>query len=358
MANYRNIVLPPPLYFESFDNIPEGQLPAGWTEKSYTEVQNPEIDFGNLDSAAYATWTVVNADRFKGAFIPYSNPDAPQSQKKDMQRVLSINPLVVTNGKVLGAPLAQGRFLFGDSAYRNGASQVMFAFTPDYDCSGKTNVHVSFHSLYEQNQDSIGAVEYSVDQGAHWLPVVYLLVGSVVVTTTNELTGQVSVDAVATFSTAHDDVALYSDDNGEQKGGTYGAFIAAPISQDLAPFITPRVDDDPVESKRIELFRLPQADNQSKVRFRFAYAGTDSWYFGVDDFGLYSITNAPVVRPALAIARSGANLIVSWPADVAGFTLETTEILGGPTWKPVSGVVGNAATITPGAAQAFYRLRQ
>jgi hypothetical protein len=102
----------------------------------------------------------------------------------------------------------------------------------------------------------------------------------------------------------------------------------------------------------------PQADNQAKVRFRFAHAGTDSWYFGIDDFGLYSISNAPAARPALALARSGANLIVSWPADVAGFTLETADTLVNPTWKPVSGVAGNAATITPGAAQAFYRLRQ
>jgi hypothetical protein len=48
---YRNIVLPAPLYFEDFDATPEGQLPAGWTSVSYTEVQNPEPDLGNLDSA-------------------------------------------------------------------------------------------------------------------------------------------------------------------------------------------------------------------------------------------------------------------------------------------------------------------
>ena len=30
----------------------------------------------------------------------------------------------------------------------------------------------------------------------------------------------------------------------------------------------------------MELFRLTQADNQAKVRLRFAQAGTGSWYFG------------------------------------------------------------------------------
>jgi hypothetical protein len=46
------------------------------------------------------------------------------------------------------------------------------------------------------------------------------------------------------------------------------------------------------------------------VRFRFAHAGTDSWYFGIADFGLYSITpgalpvtsNAP---PNLTVVTGG-----------------------------------------------------
>lgn len=39
------------------------------------------------------------------------------------------------------------------------------------------------------------------------------------------------------------------------------------------------------------------ADNQARVRLRFAYAGTDSWYWGVDDFGMYALgsTNPPVL---------------------------------------------------------------
>jgi hypothetical protein len=358
VGEYRNLVLPAPLYFEDFDRTPEGQLPAGWSQVNYTEVQNPDIDFGNLDSAAYATWTVVNADRFKGSFITYSNPDASQAEKDDYHRVLSINPFVVVNGKVLNEPLAKGRFLFGDSGYRNGASQVMFAFTPDFNLSGKTNVHVSFHSLWEQNQDSIGAVEYSVDQGANWLPVVYLLEAGNVLTATNEVTGETMVDAVATFTTDYADVAHYTDENGVDQGGTYGAFIAAPISTNLAAFISPRIDNDPVGSKRIELFRLPQADNQAKVRFRFAHAGTDSWYFGIDDFGLYSIGSAPPVPPKLTIIRSSPNLLVSWPGDAAGYTLESTTSLNAPSWAMVSGVVNNSVIVTPAGTSTYYRLRQ
>jgi hypothetical protein len=62
------------------------------------------------------------------------------------------------------------------------------------------------------------------------------------------------------------------------------------------------VNDDEVESKRVEIVRLAQADNQPAVRFRFANVGSDSYYFGIDDFGLYSlnITNPPLIVTAPA----------------------------------------------------------
>jgi hypothetical protein len=287
---YRNIVLPAPLYFENFDQAPEGQLPAGWTEKSHTEAQNPEFDLGNLDSASYATWTVVNAERFQGSFVTYSDPANPPDWGTDYHRVLSVNPLNVVNGVVLNEPLAKGRFVFGNSGYRNGRSQVLYLFTPDFDLTGKHDVFLSFHSLWEQNQDSFGAVEYSIDGGATWLPVVYMVDAPDVLRDP-----QGNVDAVATLTAEYADAARYLDpDTGEEKGGSYGAFVGAEIGPELGAFISPRVNDDPVESKRVELFRLPQADNRQRVRVRFAHAGTDSWYFGVDDFGLYSI---PTVKP-------------------------------------------------------------
>jgi hypothetical protein len=355
IAPYRNIVLPQPLYFENFDSTEEGKLPAGWTGISYTDIQNADIDFGNLDSAAYAQWTVVNADRFKGAFVTYSNPDSPKADQEDYQKVLSINPLNVVNGKVLNEPLAKGRFLFSDSGYRNGLSQVMFISTPDFDLTGKKDVNMSYHSLWTQNQDSIGAVEYSTDQGTNWMPVVYMLERSNVLKTTNETTGEITFDAVATFMTEHNDAAHYIDDNGEDKGGFYGAFIAAPIGQSLAPFISPRVDDDPIESKRVELFRLPAADNQAKVRFRFAHAGTDSWYFGIDDFGLYSI---PEVGPSLALVKTSSGVTLTWPLETSGFILESSANLAAGTWTAVPGVSNNSVQISASGAAMFYRLRK
>ena len=43
----------------------------------------------------------------------------------------------------------------------------------------------------------------------------------------------------------------------------------------------------------------PKADNQAKVRIRFAMNGTWSWYWAVDNFGLYSIEEAPTTVPAI-----------------------------------------------------------
>jgi hypothetical protein len=348
---YPDIRLGAPLYFENFDSVPEGQLPAGWTEKGYSSPLNPEVDFTDLGSAAYQTWTTVNADRFTNSFKTYGNPD---SSTTDYQRVLSVNPRNVVDGKVYNQPLAKGRFLFANSGYQNGdASQVLYLFSPDFDLTGKSNVVVSFKSLWEQNQDSIAALEYSVDQGQTWLPVFYFLDGGDIV----HLDGG-AVDSVATFANetigGFQGIAVYTDDQGNQVGGHYGAFIGADPNSDLSPFIHACLDDNPVESKRIELYYLPKAANQSKVRFRFATAGSDSWYWGIDDFGLYTL---PTAAPTLTIQRTGNQLNVSFTVGATG-TLESTASLATPDWQAVPGVVGNSVTLTASDAQRYFRVVQ
>jgi len=288
------ISLPFPLYFEDFNSTPEGALPPGWCRTNYSDLPETNFNLVDLDSASYAGWLVVDRSRFTSNFLAYTS-----HTPTDYSRVLSFNPANVVNGQTI-TNLATGRFVFCTSGWREG-NQVQYLWSPDFDLTGKTNIYISYHSLWEQNQDSIGAVEYSVDGGTHWLPIVYMLDGPDVMTTTN------GIDAVKTFTNRYSDVATYVDPGtGTTKGGYYGAFIAAQISQALAPFISARVNDDPVESKRVELFRLPAADNQPAVRFRFAHAGTDSWYFGIDDFGLYSIN--PGAMPVITTAPAGLSV--------------------------------------------------
>jgi hypothetical protein len=352
VADYRNLELPEPLVFENFDAIPEGQVPAGWTRKSYVEIANPDLDFGNLGSAAYADWTTVDAARFNGSFITYNNPDNPADWGTDYQRVNVPNPANVVNGKILNEPLARGRFLFSTSGYSIGRSQVMSITTPDYNLSGRTNVQVAFKSLWEQNQDSIAALEYSIDGGSTWRPVAYFIDQADLVKAEDG-----SLDAEATLNQERGDVANYTDDAGNLIGGTYGAFVAAPINAALAPFIQGRVDDNRVESKRYEAFRLSGADNQSKVRLRFTHAGTDSWYWGIDDFGIYA-GSGPVTAPALSARISVDRFVIEWPSAASGFVLESATSPTSSGWSPVPGISGNSASLPIADSERFFRLRK
>ena len=92
------------------------------------------------------------------------------------------------------------------------------------------------------------------------------------------------------------------------------------------------------------------------MRFRFAYAGTDSWYWGVDDFGIYSITaSAPL---ALTVVREADGVRLSWTGDGATAVLESSPSLTGAVWQAVPGVSGNAVKLGVDAAQRYFRVRQ
>ncbi|MBL9167674.1 MAG: hypothetical protein JNN07_08030 [Verrucomicrobiales bacterium] len=297
---YLSFDLPTPLVFENFDGIGEGELPAGWTIGNFIAPPNEDLDLGDLNSKSYADWVVVQSDRFKESLLTYDN-HAPST---DYRRVLSPNPQVVLNGELV-ENYAQGNILFGDSGYRSGSGQYLYTVTPDFDFSGKSSLYLIFKSLWEQNQDSIGTVEYSIDEGVTWIPLLYMLENADV---KRDASG--GIDALETFSAIQGDTARFTDLDGNEKGNRYGDFLSIPEDQwaTLAPYISPRVNDDPAESKRLEILALPNAANQSKVRFRFGHAGTDSWYFGIDDVGVYSVTSWPA--PQLEVVASAATTYV------------------------------------------------
>lgn len=308
---YQSLTLPTPLFAENFDSTPEGELPSGWTTTTYTIPQNFEEDLGNLDSFTYSRWTVVEAARFQNPLAAYSG--APTD---DYQRVLLENPMTVVNGQLV-SPLAQGKILFGNSGYRNGGSQYLDVVSKSYDLSGKTDIFLYFHSIWEQNQDSIGGVEYSVDGGASWLPGIYYIDGPDIVRD-----GDGNIDAVATLEAPHGDTAVYFDAvTGEQKGGKYADYLLAPIGPDLSANIAARVDDSPTNGKRVEFVRLPMAANQPNVRLRFFHAGTDSWYFGVDNVAIHSIPT--VEAPKIATEPADKNVLAY---DDVSLTVSATGV--------------------------------
>ena len=87
---------------------------------------------------------------------------------------------------------------------------------------------------------------------------------------------------------------------------------------------------------------------------------------GTDDYGtVFSLTvTLPAVPPQLTIAPSGTNVIVTWPTNAAGFTLESTTNLVSPaiwiTNTPPPVIVGTNNAVTNGisGAKKFYRLSQ
>lgn len=338
LMNLKNVVLPNPVIFDSFDSYAEGGVPTGWTETNFTATSTAGIDIDNLDSDSYKPWVVVSADRLQGLKGRiFNGPLANQ----------------MSNG-VPVTLLAAGNMLYAESDVRDG-SQVQFLYTKPYDLSNVTNAAIGLSVLYEQNQDNIGAIEYSIDGGKTWLPVVYYLDfldggGDI------RLSPDGSVDAVATLNNPNADTADWTE-NGVAKGDTYGSGIAAPITQALGRFIAPRANDNSSEGKRFEIFRLEQAGRKSDVRLRFAQLGTASWYFGFDNLGFYDVpTAAPVTEQpvrVLTINKVGeTTLSLSWTGD--GGTLQEASNLNGP-WSD-SANQANPQNITVGTGNRFYRV--
>ncbi len=166
----------------------------------------------------------------------------------------------------------------------------------------------------------------------------------------------VNVQQTMSFSIA----PHYTNSLGHLIGGTVGAFVGAPITQALAPFIEARVNDDAYESKRFEAFAVPGADNQPSVQFRMFQAGTGSWYWGIDNWGIYSVPSmagSSNLGP-LAAQLSGQNLVLTW-TGAANVVLQESTNLGSTNWATVSGSLGvGTVTVTniPGTPSTFYRL--
>jgi len=348
-AKYRSAVLPPPTHYENFDATAEGELPAGWTQTNATTVETVGLDLGNVRSDSYLGWTVVDRSRFGGG--PFDT--RPLSVSVDY-----LNGVLITN-------LIDGKCAWAISTGRNSANnlanpppyynQIQMLFSPDFDLTGKPNVYLAYNSIYTQNQDNLGAVEYSIDEGNSWLPIIYMLDktgtnpgGHDIVT---NVLGQ--VDGNATFTQPRTDTPIIVDSVGlTNRYSFWYEFINARPLSSLGPYIDGRVNDDQVESRRFEVFRLPPADNQAKVRFRFVQVGTGSWWYGIDNFGLYSIPS-----PTLNAAATAGSLTLSWDPAVTGFGLESTDSLATPIWSPVQGVLNNSVTVPIGAGNKYFRLR-
>ncbi|HEU5125834.1 MAG TPA: LamG-like jellyroll fold domain-containing protein [Verrucomicrobiae bacterium] len=60
--------------------------------------------------------------------------------------------------------------------------------------------------------------------------------------------------------------------------------------------------------------------------------------------------------PSLSFSLAGSQLTLSWPADVSGYTLESSTDLASGQWLPVEGVVNNQVTVDASVGTQFFRL--
>ena len=281
VAPYVNVDLGPPLYLETFDEVAAGALPAGWSVTNFTDLDIvPGDDLDNFHSDTFMNWTVVSPSNITNWFAV--TPDGT-----DFLTIFNVAANQVINNTVVTRLISSNSIIAISDRSSSSQKQIDYLFTSDYNLSGKTDVYLSFHNIYIQNQNNIASVEYSINGGATWLPALYLLDGLDIL---SDSAG--NIDASNTFATVYADVPNV--DLNTPANGYYGQYIGVSpnLWPTLAPFISARGDDDQTGSKRVEVIRLAQADNQAAVRFRMALAGRYAWYFGLDDFGLYSIPSA------------------------------------------------------------------
>lgn len=72
----------------------------------------------------------------------------------------------------------------------------------------------------------------------------------------------------------------------------------------------------------------------------------------------WQITNViAVVPPQLTLTPSEANVILTWPSSVAGWTLQTNNNLATGTWGNYAGpIINNTITNAPSTGNLFFRL--
>jgi hypothetical protein len=67
--------------------------------------------------------------------------------------------------------------------------------------------------------------------------------------------------------------------------------------------------------------------------------------------------------PSISVSRSGANILISWPASASGFTLQSSGAIAGAAWSSAGGTSvtsGDQVTVTVPitAENRFFRLKK
>jgi len=350
IIQWSNIYLPPPIYFENFDSVSpatnppanyptdiSGNYPTGWSVSNCTTL------LGTWDILSPSSDTYANFQTVPREIIQFNfNYDG---------RITNIAYPLFVNGVFITSTLASNNIIFAASDQRPNGPQVDYLFTKDYDLTGQTNVFLALWNMFSQENGELGAIEYSINQGATWLPVIYMIDPRSAIVNTGV------VDALATMTNIFTRVQP-NNCTADPDNTYYGKFIgvASNLWSTLGPYISLRAGSDHNTYHTIEQFRLPQADNQANVRFRFAFTGKDYWDWGFDNFGLYSITPTPL--QITSISKVGTSVIVNWNGTGVNSAsgLQKSTSINPPNWVTIPGTIGlSTYTDAFSAGGAYYR---
>ncbi|MBI3850807.1 MAG: hypothetical protein HY298_11115 [Verrucomicrobia bacterium] len=366
-VNFENLVLPvSPVTGENFDSYPEATSPAttvppGWTATNYTWLeQTPPAGFGVWDL------TDVANDPFVNWVMITTNTVFPLEDEVMLNNTAqTINGIPLTN--VDNWMSNNLLFAASDGRARNATDpiggtnvsvpQIQIAVSAPFNLSTVTNPVLTFSSgLRMSGNGEEDALEYSVDNGATWLPALLCFNNN-----RTFLNADGSYDAVKILTNVWTDVAKFpvvQDPTTRDwissgpLGQKFGDVLLTPISAALAPYIAER--NDSVAARKVEAIRLPAASKKSQVRLRFNHYGSCGWEWGVDNIAFYDIaptTPAPVIS---SVAASGGVVTVKW---ANGGVLESSPSLSSPVWTSTGNYLGTFSEAA-GSGTKFYRARR
>ncbi len=364
--NIENLILPAsPVTGENFDSYPEASSPAttvppGWTATNYTWLEvNPAAGVGvwdltSNDNDPFVNWIMITTN----TVFPLEDEVLINDQTQ------TINGIPLTNGWMSGNLIyaaSDGRArrcvdTNGVNIPTEYAPQIQITVSAPFNLSSVTNPVLTFSSgVRISGNHEQDALEYSVDNGATWLPGMIMQNSATVFVNPDgtfdaeKMLTNVWAD-VAKFPVVQDS-SRYFVSNGPL-GQKFGDVLLTPISPALSPFVVNR--NDTVRARRVEAIRLPEASKKSQVRLRFTHYGSCGWMWGIDNIAFYDIAPSTPPPAITSVAASGGSVTIKW---ANGGELQSSPSIVNPVWTSTGNMLGTY-TEPVTAGQKFYRVKR
>lgn len=351
--NLENLVLPAtPVTGENFDAYPEASseattVPPGWVATNYTYAETPGWDLADITSEAYMNWVLITTDTVLAVEDEVMDNDKTQLiNGQPVANWMSGNLLfVASDGRLRNIPNPNG-------AGNISVGQIQIVVSAPFNLATVANPVLTFSSgaRLSGNKEQM-TMEYSIDKGASWLPVIYMRNSTTVL-----LQPDGAFDAVAMCTEMDtNQIARWPEPGVGPKGGNFGDMIAAPISQALAPYFVNR--NDGVAARKVEAIRLPQASRQSDVRLRLTHAGSCGWEWGVDNLAFYDVAPVVTTPPSFkSIQADGTDVVMTWEGGSGPFLVQGTGALGS-AWVDLLTTSARTARIPRALPMTFFRIQ-